>query len=772
MRQAIVRAICVLAVSACMAWAQEPWQTSWEEFIRAYQACLDNTACSLDPFFNKEVIWEGTYNGTFQSTTDASVIYHRTLMTPMSMRSRDGFTVTVANSLLHRPADVQLWQRLTQGARVRFRAVLSTTAFLALDATNTCCFFVIPKDGTTLVIEPGPPTISSVSEGAGNQPVIAPHGWVVIKGTELASTSRTWEQRDFTGQALPVNLEGTRVTINGKPAYVYYISPTQLNVLAPADTAEGPVTVEVTTPRGTGRATVRMDRYAPGLFLQDPENRKYVAAVHSTGGVVGKTGLYPSSPNLTRPLLAGGRAQLYGSGWGRTERPQPEGVIFAGALSIVGIEHLRVFIGGQPAVVEFAGAVAPGLYQINIIAPPTLPSGDHLVEVQFGNYRTQPNAYITIQGTGPASQLSAVPGSLTFSHRTGQPSPAPASLQLTSSAGTLDFTASTGGSPAPTWLTLSASNGRTPANLSVFVNPAGLLAGVHNASIRIAAAGANTVDVPVTLTVTTPPSATPIIDKLTPDNGFPNELIPTFTITGTGLEQVTGIVVEPSAGIVVNSIKATATKVTAQLLVAGNALVNTRSLYVVTPGGRSNALPFQIALASIVPTISNLTFESHASGPGASTSFRFDFTDGDRDILFKGGFGQSAQIEVDFSASQFVYNGCEDIFTGPPLHQPGQIRGTIALTAEYSHSTKISSTAGIPLLIRLRDSAGNRSAPVQVTVNEYFSVCRALGVKRLNTGGAREESEPNGQMFRESDGAVGRLAGEGLAGEQLAQPPE
>lgn len=772
MKQSFVRAICVLTVTVCAAWGQDPWQRSWEEFIRAYQACLDDNACDPARFFNKEVIWEGTYNGIFQSTTDSSLIYHRTEMPILKLRSRDGYTVNTATSILHRPTDVQLWQALTQGARVRFRFEISTSIFVGIDSTNTCCFFVIPKDGSTLVIEPGPPAISSVTEGAGNQPVIAPHGWVVIKGTDLASTSRTWEQRDFNGQALPVSLEGTRVTINGKPAYIYYVSPTQLNVLAPADTAEGPVTVEVTTPRGTGRATVRMDRYAPGLFLQDPENRKYAAAVHSTGGVVGKQGLYPSSPSLTRPLLAGGRAQLYGSGWGRTDRPQPEGVLFAGAFSIVGIEHLRVYVGGQPAAVEFAGAVAPGLYQINIVAPPSLPSGDHLVEVQFGNYRTQPNVYITIQGTGPTSQLNAVPGALTFSHRTGQPPPAPASLQLTSSSGSLDFSASVSGSPAPTWLTLSAFSGRTPANLSVSVNPAGLVAGVYNASIRIAPAGANAVTVPVSLTVTTPPAATPIIDKLSPDNGFPNELLPTFTVTGTGLEQVTGIVVEPSAGIVVNSVKATATRVTAQLLVAGNAQVNRRSLYVVTPSGRSNALPFEILIPSIVPSIKNLSLESHESGPGAVTSFRFDFTDGDRDILYKGGFGQSAQIEVDFSASQFVYGGCQDIFTGPPLHQPGQARGTISLSAAYSHSTKITSTAGIPLLIRLRDSAGNESPPVQVTVNEYYSVCRALGVRRFSLNDTREEIEPNSQMFRESDGTVGRLAGEGLAAEQLAPPPE
>jgi len=773
LKQAILRAVCVSVVCVCAAWGQEPWQRSWDEFIRAYQACLDNSTCDLTVFLDKEVIWEGTYNGTFQSTTDASVLYHLTRMPVRKLRSRDGFTVDTADSILHLPSDVQLWERLSIGGRVRFRFRIRLTMFLSVTgSSNTCCFFVFPRDGSTLVTEPGAPTISSVTEGAGFQPVIAPHGWVVIKGTDLASTSRTWEQRDFNGQALPVSLDGTRVTINGRPAYIYYVSPTQLNVLAPGDTAEGPVTVEVTTPRGTGRTVVRMDRYAPGLFLQDPENRKYVAASHPTGGIVGKTGLYPTSPNLTRPLLAGGRAQLYGSGLGRTDRPHPEGVLFSGALNLVGVEHLRVWIGGQPAVVEFAGAVGPGLYQINIIAPPSLPTGDHLVQVEFGNYRTQADTYITIQGAGAVSQLNVAPGALSFGYRIGQPAPAPAVLQLTSSGGQLDFTATVIGSPVPSWLSLNMTSGRTPANLGVTVNPVGLGAGTHSAAVRIAAAGGNAVNVPVTLTVTAPPAATPIIDQLSPDNGFPNELLPNFTITGTGLESVTGIVVEPSAGISVNSVRATSNRVTAQLLVAGTAQVNTRSLYVVTPGGRSNALPFRILVPSIVPSLSNLTLESVASGPGALTTFRFDFTDGDRDILFNGGFGQSAQVEVDFSASQFVYGGCQDIFTGPSLHQPGQMRGSVVIGAQYSHSTKITSTSGIPLLITLRDVAGNRSAPVRVVVNEYYSVCRALGVRQFNADGTRESIEPNDQMFRERDGSVGRLGGSGVAGVQVLRNHE
>jgi uncharacterized protein (TIGR03437 family) len=199
---------------------------------------------------------------------------------------------------------------------------------------------------------------------------------------------------------MPTLLDGTSVRINGRAAAIYYISPTQLNVLGPSDQTEGDVTVEVTTQLGVGSRTARLQRFAPGLFLLDPENRKYVAAVHAAGGLVGKAGLYPNAPNLTLPLAAGGRALLFGSGWGPTDPPQPDGEVFTSARRMINSEQLRVTIGGWPAQVEFAGAVGAGLYQFNIVAPANLTTGDHSLVVEMGSFRSQPNVFISIVGSG------------------------------------------------------------------------------------------------------------------------------------------------------------------------------------------------------------------------------------------------------------------------------------------------------------------------------------------------------------------------------------
>jgi len=78
------------------------------------------------------------------------------------------------------------------------------------------------------------PTISAngVVNGASFQPGIVANSWVTIQGAGLAAKTDDWSNSIVNG-VLPASLDGVSVTMGGKPAYVYYISPGQLNVLAP-----------------------------------------------------------------------------------------------------------------------------------------------------------------------------------------------------------------------------------------------------------------------------------------------------------------------------------------------------------------------------------------------------------------------------------------------------------------------------------------------------------------------------------------------------------
>lgn len=119
-----------------------------------------------------------------------------------------------------------------------------------------------PADVLTAHFQLLPPVISLVANAEGEAPVIAPNTWVEIKGSGLALDSRIWKNSDFTNNQLPTSLDSVSATVNGKPAYIYYISPAQINILTPPDSMSGPVPVVVTN-NGTLTAsfTARPNRY-------------------------------------------------------------------------------------------------------------------------------------------------------------------------------------------------------------------------------------------------------------------------------------------------------------------------------------------------------------------------------------------------------------------------------------------------------------------------------------------------------------------------------
>jgi uncharacterized protein (TIGR03118 family) len=220
---------------------------------------------------------------------------------------------------------------------------------------------------------------------------IAPNTYITIAGANLSSTTRTWESSDFVNNALPIALDGVSVMVDGKAAYVYYISPSQINALTPAsDTAQGAVSVQ-TTNNGlsSGTSTIQLQTVAPAFFLFS--GGKYIAATHGDGSYVGTTTLFP---NASTPAKPGETIVLYGTGFGPTTPSVPDGQLLTAALNLTTLPIMT--FGGNPAQVRFAGLVSPGLYQINVTVPSSAPNGDVQVLAQAGG-QTSPVALITVQ---------------------------------------------------------------------------------------------------------------------------------------------------------------------------------------------------------------------------------------------------------------------------------------------------------------------------------------------------------------------------------------
>jgi uncharacterized protein (TIGR03437 family) len=223
---------------------------------------------------------------------------------------------------------------------------------------------------------------------AGASVGIAPNTWIVIKGANLAETTRVWNDGDFVNGALPIELDGVRVSINGSPAYLYQVSPTQIIALTAADLATGPATL-ATNNNGlvSGKATIQVQALAPAFFTSS--DGTHVAATHSGGSLVG-----PAGTNGVTPAKPGETIALYGSGFGPTNPAIPNGLLLTTALPLV--TPPTITIGGtavQPLVAELSG---PGEYRFVVTIPETAVDGDVPVSAQLGALTTQANLVIAV----------------------------------------------------------------------------------------------------------------------------------------------------------------------------------------------------------------------------------------------------------------------------------------------------------------------------------------------------------------------------------------
>ena len=196
---------------------------------------------------------------------------------------------------------------------------------------------------------------------------LAPGELITIFGTNLSTST-------VVDPTFPTTLGGVTITINGKLAPIYVVSPTQLSAIVPYETS-GIVAEIVVNRNGTqsNRVTAFVNRTAPGVFAVPPTGLGYAAALHPDYSLV-------TPQNPARP---GETIALYLTGLGAVNPQVANGA--AGPVNPLAeaVENLDVRIGGQSATIAFAG-LAPllrGLYQLNVTIPANVATGDQYVDI-------------------------------------------------------------------------------------------------------------------------------------------------------------------------------------------------------------------------------------------------------------------------------------------------------------------------------------------------------------------------------------------------------
>ena len=274
---------------------------------------------------------------------------------------------------------------VTEGTNGNF---YGTTILGGISNLGTVFRLALTSSTTPPVIDP-----SGIVSSASFQSGIAPGSWITIFGTNLSAVAHTWADAIVDGN-LPTSLYGVKVNVGSEPGYISYISPTQINVLAPSNLGTGTVPITLTNQNGTSTAvTASVQPVQPAFFQWG----NYAVATTQDYSPAVKNGTLPGV--ISAPAKPGNVIILWGTGFGPTSPSAPGGVEVPSDTIYYTANPVAVTVGGIAATV-YGAALAPGyagLYQVAIQIPTSLADGDYPVVATVLGATSPSTTLITVQ---------------------------------------------------------------------------------------------------------------------------------------------------------------------------------------------------------------------------------------------------------------------------------------------------------------------------------------------------------------------------------------
>jgi uncharacterized protein (TIGR03437 family) len=213
------------------------------------------------------------------------------------------------------------------------------------------------------------PAIDGFANGASFKLTYAPGMTLSIFGSQLASSIAA-----ASSVPLPISMGGVAVTVNGVVAPLYYISPGQLNIQIPYETALNSLaTVNINNNGHVTTHTVTLAPSAPGIFVDQNG-----APVPTTSAAIGKFGtLFITGAGSVTPQVSTGAAPSNGTPLASLPRPTL---------------NASVTVGGVPATIQFIGIPygLVGVMQINYQVPSGIGLGPHPLVVTINGVDSAP----------------------------------------------------------------------------------------------------------------------------------------------------------------------------------------------------------------------------------------------------------------------------------------------------------------------------------------------------------------------------------------------
>lgn len=224
---------------------------------------------------------------------------------------------------------------------------------------------------------------------------LVPGSWATLFGSNFSVSTSTWDGRIDANGEFPTVVGDVRVTIDGQPAFISFVSPNQINLQVPSLSRLGLVPLTVSNSVGTSdQVTVNVTREDPALFLLTQAPSRYPAAIRASDGkFIGRPGLFAGVETV--PARPSDTVLMFGTGFGPTAPSVTAGKVFNGAAPLADVARLQVRIGGVAVRPSFAGLSSAGLYQFNVTIPELSP-GEQLVEMSINGKSIQSSVQLFI----------------------------------------------------------------------------------------------------------------------------------------------------------------------------------------------------------------------------------------------------------------------------------------------------------------------------------------------------------------------------------------
>ena len=281
---------------------------------------------------------------------------------------------------------------LPAGTR-RVRIILN---FRSSDSLADNIAFVLSVPNGPPVITPGGVVSASAFGGFTS---IGQGSWIEIYGINLALDTRGWTGADFNNGVAPTSLDGVKVSVGGVPAFIDFISPTQIDALVPTNAPTGVQELTVTTATGTSDGFgIIVNQTEPGLLAPSSfliGDKQYLAALFTDGSFAIPQNAISGVPS--RPAKPGDTLIVYGVGFGAVSGGFAAGTLVNQQNSLT--TPVQFLFGTTLATLSYYG-LAPsytGLYQFNVVVP-NVPNNNAMpISFTLGGVKGSQTLYIAVQ---------------------------------------------------------------------------------------------------------------------------------------------------------------------------------------------------------------------------------------------------------------------------------------------------------------------------------------------------------------------------------------